>query len=334
MSTIDARAVKARLTRCMVALLIGLVWATLALRSLYRSHKDELNQESVLQPTSSVVDVDYRAYSPPALKPATPAIVQKAGVMGAQVTTPKVVPDAVAGRRIVRTASMDIVAQHPGETADQITAIAEKMGGYLVSADGGGQSAATAHVTIHVPVAQFDEVRTEIRQLGVRVEGEKFEAQDVTRQFVDQAASIRNLQAQEMQYLAILNRANDVGSMVMLSGKLSEVRGQIEKLQAEANSSLEQAENVSLTVSLRNEAQPQISGLDWRPLYELRIAANDGLSNVIAYAAAMVTVLLYLPAALLWAGTLLLAAVLGWKGVHWLRLRWPRWTASQTPIQG
>jgi len=55
-------------------------------------------------------------------------------------------------------------------------------------------------LTIRVPAGRFEEARAEIRKLGIRVEGEKIEAWDRTRQYVDQDASIRNLRAEESQY--------------------------------------------------------------------------------------------------------------------------------------
>ena len=79
------------------------------------------------------------------------------------------------------------------------------------------------------------QARAEIRKLGVRVESEKVEAQDVTRHYVDQDASIRNLRAEEAQYLAILKQAGTVKDMLLVTDKLSEVRGQIEQQQAEFN---------------------------------------------------------------------------------------------------
>ena len=74
-----------------------------------------------------------------------------------------------------------------------------------------------------------------IRKLGLRVENEKIAAEDVTRQYVDQDASIRNLRAEEAQYLTILKRATTVKDMLAVTENLSEVRGQIEQQQAEFN---------------------------------------------------------------------------------------------------
>ena len=326
------RTLKAPRVYYLLALLVVVVWSAISIPALKRSRQAAISSQPIAPPRVSQSEIDYRAYSPAALKDPMPASVRVAGIAGVQTMVPDAAPNAAAKLRIVRTASMEIMVPHPVETADQITQIAERLGGYLVSAD--GQIGSAAHVTVRVPVAKFEEVRAEIRQLGVKVENEKFDAQDVTRQYVDREASLRNLQAQEMQYLEILKRANEVNTMLMVTRNLSEVRGEIEKLQAEANSSWEQAETVSIAVSLMVEAPQPVSQPDWRPLYELRTAVNDGLSSVIDYAATVITILLYLPAALLWTGTLLLVAVLGSRTVQWIRRRWTTWTASQSPIQG
>ena len=66
-----------------------------------------------------------------------------------------------------------------------------------MSAEGGGQNATAGTLTIRVPAARFEEARAEIRKLGLRVESEKIDAQDVSRQYVDQDANLRNLRAEE-----------------------------------------------------------------------------------------------------------------------------------------
>ncbi len=92
--------------------------------------------------------------------------------------------------------------------------LAEGLGGYLVSADGGGKNATAGMLTIRIPAARFEEARAEIRKLGLRIESEKVDAQDVTRQYVDQDANLRNLRAEEAEYLAILKQAHTVKDML------------------------------------------------------------------------------------------------------------------------
>ena len=307
--------------------------ATIALYNLGKSHSAELYRPT--PPAGSLQnEVAGRAYAPVPLKPKLSAFVQTAGIADSQFMAPNAAPDAGAGRRIVRNASIEMVVQHPAEVADRITALAEKLGGYLVSADGIGQNATTATLTVRVPVAHFEEARAEFRELGLRVENEKFEAQDVTQHYVDQDASIRNLQVEEFQYLEILKRANDINSMMLVAQKLSQVRGEIETKQAEFNSLSHQTETVAIAISLRTEKEQLVFGLDWRPLYQLKVAANDGLASIATYATSIMTILFYLPAALLWVGTFFITAVLGWKAVRWLRRLWSGWTAVQDPVQG
>lgn len=234
-------------------------------------------------------------------------------------------PSAYSEQKMIRTAEMSMVVQHPAETADEITALAEKLGGYLVSAEGGGQDATRGTVTLRVPGARFEEARAGIRKLGVRVEAERVGAEDVTQRYVDQDASLRNLRAEEAGYLEILKQAHTVKDMLAVSERLSEVRGEIERQQAEFNALSRQVETVAMTISLHREAEEQVFGLNWRPLYQLRLALRDGLDSVGNYATAMVTILFYLPAAILWVGTILAFLFVGWKLVHWIGSRWLGW---------
>ena len=68
-----------------------------------------------------------------------------------------------------------------------------------------------------------------------------------------------------------------------------------------------------MTVSLRSQAEANVLGLQWRPLFEIKLAAVQGLEGLADYASAMFSLLFYLPAILLWLATILAGAVLGWK---------------------
>jgi hypothetical protein len=234
-----------------------------------------------------------------ALAPAAPAVAQ-----------------ATVARKIIRTSSMELVVQHPADTAEKITGLADRLGGYLVSAEGGGQNATTGVLTIRVPSSRFEEARAQIRALGLRVESEKIDAQDVSRQYVDQDASLRNLRAEEAGYLVILKQASTVKDMLAVTQRLSEVRGQIEQQQAEFNALSKQVETVAIAISLRTEAEAQVFGLNWRPGYQVKLAARDGLESLATFATAMTTILFYLPSVLLWVGTIVFSTMFGWRVVR------------------
>ena len=237
-------------------------------------------------------------------------------------------PTAAAfDRKMIRTSSIDLIVQKPAEAAGKIRALAEAMGGFLVTSEvNGAANAETASLTIRVPAARFESAQAEIRKLGLRVESEKVEAQDVTRQYVDQDATLRNLRSEEVQYLAILKQARTVKDTLEVSEKLSEVRTQIDQQQAEFDALSKQIETVAITVSLRAESEAQVFGLHWRPLYQMKLALRDGIDAIAGYGATMTSILFYLPAVLLWMATIVLGGAAGWKLLRWAGRKFFAWS--------
>jgi hypothetical protein len=221
-------------------------------------------------------------------------------------------------RRLVRTESLSLIVKAPTETAEKIIKIAQGAGGFLVTSNvNGGADATSALLGIRVPTDKFEEVRAQIRKLSLRMENESIDAQDVTKQYVDQEARLRNLRAQEQQYLGILRKAATVKDTLEVSDKLNEVRGAIEEKQAEFEALSKQVETVAINITLRAEADAQVFGLNWRPLYQLKIAAREGLDGFGEYAASMATFVFYLPTILLWLFTILAGAAVGWRILKW-----------------
>jgi len=226
--------------------------------------------------------------------------------------------DLSRDRMLMRTASLGLIVKTPAQTVEQIVQLANGVGGFLVTSNvNGGTDATSASLTVRVPAAKFDEIRAQLRKLGLRVESETIEAQDVTRQYVDQEARLRNLRAQEQQYLGILRKATTVKDTLEVSDKLNEVRGAIEEKQAEFDALSKQVDTVAINITLRAEADAQVFGLNWRPLYQLKIAAREGLDGLADYTASITAFVFYLPTVLLWLFTILAGAAIGWRILRW-----------------
>lgn len=221
-------------------------------------------------------------------------------------------------REVTRTASLEIVVAKPADVAEKIRQLAESNQGFLVNSEiNGGSDARTASLTIRIPVAKFQEVKKAIIQMALRVESDKLQAQDVTKEYVDQQQRLQNLKAQEEQYLAILKRASNVKDTLEVSEKINEVQSQIEQQQAEFSALSKQVETVAVGVTLRAEEEAQIFGLHWRPLYQLKNAMRDGIEGIGDYASSMASLFFYLPAIFLWLVTILVGAALGWRILRW-----------------
>ncbi|MBZ5599699.1 MAG: DUF4349 domain-containing protein [Acidobacteriia bacterium] len=238
------------------------------------------------------------------------------GAIAGRVSTSAAQP---TDRKIVRTSSMELMVSSPAEAAEKIRVFAGSLGGYVETAQiNSSQDAPGATITIRVPAARLEDAKAELRRMAVKVNSEKTDAQDVTKQYVDLQARIRNLQAQEEQYFEIMRSARKVQDMLDVSEKLSEVRGEIEQQQAEFATLSKQVETVAITVSLLPQPLPESFSLNWKPLHQLQIAGRDALEGIADYASTMAAVVLYMPVIMLWIGTVGLGVFVSWRVLRWV----------------
>jgi len=226
--------------------------------------------------------------------------------------------DAVADRKMVRTIAIEMTVANPIDAARAIQAFAAGLGGYVESSELSTENAPSASVTLRVPAARLDEAESGLRKMAIRVDSEKTGAQDVTKQYADMDARLRNLRAEEAQYLEIMKNASQVKDMLEVSEKLSGVRGEIEQQQTEFRTLSKQVETVAITIGLRAPANMDAFRFDWHPLDQLKLATRDALDGLADYAGTMTAVILYLPVVLLWAMTGVAAVWIGWRVLRWV----------------
>jgi hypothetical protein len=157
-------------------------------------------------------------------------------------------------RKIVKEGSITLEVEDIAETMDEVAEMADELNGYVVSSyKHEYEWGVSGHVSIRVPVEEFEEALVRLRQLAVAVPYETTTARDVTEEYVDLEAQLRNLQATEAQYLALLEKAENVEEMLKVQKELSSVRGQIEQIEGRMKY-LEQTSETSLIEVTLQEA--------------------------------------------------------------------------------
>jgi hypothetical protein len=154
--------------------------------------------------------------------------------------------------KIVRTGSLDLqVAELDPSLAKAHDAIVA-LGGYVgQSQESNDGDRSTANVTYRIPVDRWDDARAALRGLATKVVGEQTNAIEVTGQLIDLGARIDNLRASEKALQAILEKATKVQDILDVEGRLSDVRGQIEQLEAQRVHLADQAALGTLSVTFR-----------------------------------------------------------------------------------
>lgn len=131
---------------------------------------------------------------------------------------------------IVRSADMSLVVNDVATALDQIAGLAENIGGYVVSSQRWQDDERLAGtITIRVPADDFGDVMGALRSLAVDVTHENTSARDVTEEYVDLSAGLKNLEATEEQYLRLMEKAEKVEDILAIQRELSKTRGEIEQ---------------------------------------------------------------------------------------------------------
>lgn len=241
---------------------------------------------------------------------------------------PDASPQAVSpNRKIVRNGSLEMVVADIGQASSKIRAIVDGLGGYVEKSSQTNVGGRSATLTVRVPAASLDQAMSQIEKVAVNVDQESVEARDVTREYIDLDARLRNAQAEEARYLEILKRATTIKDALDGAEKLSNVRGRIEQLQGEMRYLSSQIDMSSLVISLQTEADATVFGTRWRPLRQAKIALRDTISGMADWADSVIAFFINLPLILVWVVSILALIVVA---VRVIRFCWRKF-GPKTP---
>jgi nitrate reductase NapE component len=139
-------------------------------------------------------------------------------------------------RKIIQTASLDLQVEDVADAFRRVGQIASAAGGFVLeSSSSYANERPQADITIRVPAEQYESVLEELRGLAVKVERENSKAQDVTEEYIDLQAQLRNNQAIESRYIELLDRAQNITEVLTVQDRLDQVRLEIERVQGRIN---------------------------------------------------------------------------------------------------
>ena len=165
----------------------------------------------------------------PAPMPARPP--QEAGAPGIKDYAGAELPLIPKERMIVRNGDISLVVEDVSEAQDEIAGLAVRLGGWVVNSNiHGEEEEMRGWISIRIPSAKFDQTLAELRGLAVRVTSESTSTEDITEEYVDLESRLRNAEATESQYLALLNQAEEVEDILKIYDALSRIRYEIEQI--------------------------------------------------------------------------------------------------------
>jgi len=194
-------------------------------------------------------------------------------------------PPTSGDRLVIRNANLSLVVKDPAESLNAIAALAEGLGGFVVSSniyqtsvDAQGNKIMQANISLRVPADKLQAALAQLKGMAVSVNSESTSGEDVTAQYTDLESHLRNLEAAEAQLQKIMDGATKTEDVLAVYNQLVYIRDQIEQVKGQMQYYRESAALSLITVDLIPDAlsRPlEIGG--WRP----EGVAKDALESLL-----------------------------------------------------
>lgn len=161
------------------------------------------------------------------------------------------------GASIIKNADLRLEVPS-GEFADAIgdvETVAARYGGFVLSTSLDDASTKRGVVTLRVPSEDFERALRDVKDVG-DILGEEISGEDVSQEFIDLEARIRNLEAQQAVFLDLMDRATSISDTITVQNHLSGLQLDIERLQGRLNFLEDRTALGTITVSLVEAGAP------------------------------------------------------------------------------
>lgn len=226
-------------------------------------------------------------------------------------------PTETPSRMVIKNGWLSLVVKDVIDTARKISKFAEEKGGWVVSSDiYEREKTPFGNITVRVPAENFEEAVNYFRSLAVRVSHESTQSQDITEEYVDLEARLRNLESAENQLLELMKRSGEIKDILEVQKELTNVRQQIEQIKGRMQY-LEQSvkmSSITVNLSLSEELLPVPPSEKWRPKYVLLQSWKSALNFWKGFSYFLIRLIV-------WAQVWIPFSIIVWLGIKFLKRR-------------
>jgi hypothetical protein len=192
--------------------------------------------------------------------------------------------DSVFGSpKVIKNGEVELRVERDtfGESVDEVMLLARRFGGSVQSTaiDDSGDGRGT--VIVRVPSDRFEDTLKELRDIG-RIESEFVDTQDVTDEFVDLEARIRNARTAERVLLNLMGEATTIADTIRVQNQLERVQENIERMRGRLRVLENQTSFSTLAVDVIEEGATKEDPEEAGTLIKAWRDAVDGFMGVVS----------------------------------------------------
>ena len=150
-------------------------------------------------------------------------------------------------RMLVWKAHLNLDVWNVSNAVGEAVSVVEKSGGYVERKSDGGESSAS--LTLRIPAKQFKAAVAGLEELGT-VTHRNIEGEDVTDEYVDVEARLKNKKVLRDRLQKLLDKAEDVKDVLAIETELNRVQGDIDSMEARIKSIRGSVDYATVNLSL------------------------------------------------------------------------------------
>lgn len=178
---------------------------------------------------------------------------------GAGKVEEKAEEGSISERLVIKRGNLSLLVKETLKAVEEVKKIAENLGGFVLSSHtwytDAQKERVQGKVVIKVPSDKFSEAIGKLKDLAIKVVSEQTTGQDVTEEYVDLESRLKNLEATEEQFRAIMKRSGKISEILEVQRELTRVRSQIEVAKGRMKYLKERAKMATITVNIATEEE-------------------------------------------------------------------------------
>lgn len=239
----------------------------------YKADSVEANEEEYAMDTADA--------APAAMKLTSIRSARGAADAGT-LTDPIAVPTE---KKIIRMASLTIATQTFADSLNALKTSCEGQGGWIESVSENVNSYSglrTAYLTLRIPQSGLDDYLAGTENLG-RVTSRSESAQDVTASYQDTRTRLNTQLALMDRLQALITESGDLSDLLALESQIADTQYQIDTLQSALNSTDRQVSYSTVSVTLREEKNVELTDTSVSFWDRIVSAIRVGLESFIGF---------------------------------------------------
>ena len=200
-------------------------------------------------------------------------------------------------RMIIRTATMAVIVEDTDKTLQSLNETVKSYKGYIADSRLWHENdQLLANVVLRVPAQSLDEFLSKVRGMVLKVDTENISGQDVTEEYADVQARLKNLELTEKELQVLLTEVREnrgkAEDILAVYQKLTEIRGQIEQMKGRQQFLERMTALATVQIDIRPKEAPRsaVEKYKWDPL----VIASDALRSFVNFVQGLATVAIYL----------------------------------------